>query len=108
MSYYYFRTVSLIQCYCFIIYQSINYIVMQIEAALAVDAIKVIQLTLAQLISNSTNIFKQTFRRGEVYNYNITKGVPCETEPPVPWMHGVALMQGMKNVSTCSNLVPQK
>lgn len=72
----------------------------QIEAALAVDAINVIQLTLSTLIANDTSIFKHTFRRGDVYNYNRSKGVPCDTEPPVPWMHGVALMEGMKRVIT--------
>ncbi|XP_053398486.1 glutamate receptor 2-like [Mercenaria mercenaria] len=73
-----------------------------IEAALAYDAVQVIHKTLAQLISNSTKIFKHTFRRGHVYNYNRTKGVPCESDDPlmplVPWMHGEAIMDGMKKL----------
>ncbi|KAH3842121.1 hypothetical protein DPMN_115609, partial [Dreissena polymorpha] len=79
-----------------------------IDAALAVDAIEVIQRTLRQLIENSSSIFKliensssifkHTFRRGEVYNHNRTRGVPCDADPPVPWMHGEALTQGMKKL----------
>jgi len=41
---------------------------------------------------------QHTFRRGEVYNYNRTRGVPCNGDPPVAWMHGQALMEGMKQV----------
>ena len=53
--------------------------------------------TLGLLIEESSVIFKHTFRRGDVYNFNRTKGVPC-VDPPVPWMHGARLMRGMKTV----------
>lgn len=46
-----------------------------------------------------SSYFQHTFRRGEVYNYNKTRGVPCTAEKPVPWMHGESLMTGMKDVS---------
>ncbi|WAR00270.1 GRIA2-like protein [Mya arenaria] len=69
-----------------------------IDAALAVDAITVIQKTLSQLIENSSNVFKHTFRRGMVYNYNQSRGVPCDADPPIPWMHGAALMDGIRNL----------
>ena len=62
------------------------------------DAFTVITKSLSLLIAKSTTAFKHTFRRGDVYNYNRTKGVPCTTDPPIPWMHGTSLMLGMKSV----------
>lgn len=69
----------------------------QLDVALAYDALKVIQMTIVQILANDSAAFKYTFRRREVYNYNKTKGVPC-IRPVVPWMHGDALITGMKKV----------
>ena len=70
----------------------------QYESALAVDAIEVITRTLKSMLTANKKIFKSTFRRKEVYNYNRTKGVPCTTNPPIPWMHGDAIMDEIKRV----------
>jgi hypothetical protein len=75
----------------------IYFLVFQIEAALAYDGIQVIHKTLAKLIAKERKIFKHTFRHGDVYNNNKTKGVPCESNDP--WMHGKAIMAEMRNVS---------
>ncbi|XP_052245576.1 glutamate receptor 2-like [Dreissena polymorpha] len=66
------------------------------EAALAVDAIHVISQALRGMVKSNSKIFQSTFRRGMVYNYNRTKGIPCTTQPPVPWMHGEAIMEQIK------------
>ncbi|KAL3878269.1 hypothetical protein ACJMK2_030634 [Sinanodonta woodiana] len=66
-----------------------------VEAALAVDSITVIQKTISKMVERSSSIFQHTFRRGDIYNYNKTKGVPCTANPPIPWMHGQSLMAGM-------------
>ncbi|KAH3717663.1 hypothetical protein DPMN_060565 [Dreissena polymorpha] len=50
------------------------------------------------MVKSNSKIFQSTFRRGMVYNYNRTKGIPCTTQPPVPWMHGEAIMEQIKMV----------
>ncbi|KAL4229867.1 Glutamate receptor 2 [Mactra antiquata] len=66
------------------------------EAALAVDAVSVITGALKGMVSSNPKIFQATFRRKEVYNYNETKGIPCHTTPPKPWMHGDDIMKHVK------------
>jgi hypothetical protein len=70
----------------------------QYEAALAVDAIFVVERALKAMVTENPKIFKSTFRRKEVYNNNRTKGIPCTTNPPIPWMHGEAIMAHIKTV----------
>ncbi|KAL5011717.1 hypothetical protein ScPMuIL_010268 [Solemya velum] len=69
----------------------------ELDAALAVDALRVIRVSVQMILANDSKAFKYTFRRREVYNYNKTKGVPC-IRPVVPWMHGDALINGMKKI----------
>ncbi|KAK3606319.1 hypothetical protein CHS0354_041953 [Potamilus streckersoni] len=76
---------------------------MTVEAALAVDSITVIQRTISKMVERSSSIFQHTFRRGDIYNYNKTKGVPCSANPPVPWMHGQSLMEGMTEIGGWSS-----
>ncbi|XP_045204260.2 glutamate receptor 3-like [Mercenaria mercenaria] len=68
------------------------------EAALAVDAIAVIERALKGMVTENSKIFQSTFRRKEVYNNNRTKGIPCTTHPPIPWMHGAAIMEQIKRL----------
>ncbi|KAL5012647.1 hypothetical protein ScPMuIL_011198 [Solemya velum] len=69
----------------------------ELDAALAVDALRAIRVSVEKILANDSNAFKYTFRRREVYNYNKTRGVPC-VRPVVPWMHGDALINGMKKI----------
>ncbi|XP_052792191.1 glutamate receptor 2-like [Mya arenaria] len=66
------------------------------EAALAVDAIEVVTRALKGMVKSNSKVFQSTFRRGAVYNYNRTKGIPCTTSPPIPWMHGDAIIEHIK------------
>ncbi|KAK3606415.1 hypothetical protein CHS0354_042068 [Potamilus streckersoni] len=68
------------------------------EAALAVDVIDVITRSLRNMVAENPKIFQSTFRRKEVYNYNRTQGIPCNTKPPVPWMHGNTIMDEIKEL----------
>ncbi|KAL3878192.1 hypothetical protein ACJMK2_030560, partial [Sinanodonta woodiana] len=66
--------------------------------ALAYDVIDVITRTLRNMVAENPKIFRSTFRRKEVYNYNRTQGIPCNTKPPMPWMHGNAIMEKIKEL----------
>ncbi|ESO90626.1 hypothetical protein LOTGIDRAFT_163822 [Lottia gigantea] len=58
------------------------------SAALIVDAVLSLDDAIESMLDNDTDVFRYTFRRKHVYNYNRTRGVPCTTDPPTPWMHG--------------------
>ncbi|KAK3719756.1 hypothetical protein RRG08_040059 [Elysia crispata] len=69
-----------------------------IKAALTVDSLKLIESAVSYLLKNDSEVFRHTFRRGELYNLNKTKGVPCSTRPPTPWMFGRTLFDLMREV----------
>ncbi|RUS87243.1 hypothetical protein EGW08_004995, partial [Elysia chlorotica] len=69
-----------------------------IKAALTVDSLKLIESAVSYLLNNDSEVFRHTFRRGELYNFNKTKGVPCSTRPPRPWMFGRTLFDLMREV----------
>ncbi|KAJ8317822.1 hypothetical protein KUTeg_004626 [Tegillarca granosa] len=69
---------------------------LQVDAALASDAVNVIVNAINQMLTNNTSILKTTFRRGDVYNYNRTRGIPCSEN--VPWMHGQELIKQIKQL----------
>ncbi|GFN90015.1 glutamate receptor [Plakobranchus ocellatus] len=70
-----------------------------VQAALTVDSLSVIESAVSSLLKNDSLIFRWTFRRGELYNLNKTKGIPCSTRPPAPWMFGKTLLDTMKEAS---------
>jgi len=51
------------------------------------DAVDVIVHGLRSLLQRNPDVFRRTFRRGQVFN-NETRGIRCEREPLVPWVHG--------------------
>ncbi|GIY84127.1 glutamate receptor 1, partial [Caerostris extrusa] len=55
--------------------------------ALAYDGTKVILDAYSRLLKKKPDIFRNNFRRGEVYN-NGTKGIDCRKLPVTPWEHG--------------------
>ncbi|XP_012945039.1 glutamate receptor 1 [Aplysia californica] len=67
-----------------------------VQAALTVDGLSVIEAAVAGMLENNSDIFRWIFRRGELYNLNRTKGIPCTTTPPTPWMFGPSLMDMIK------------
>jgi len=70
---------------------------LQLDAALTMDGVKVIVEGLSALISHSdSKLFRETFRRGQVYN-NGTRGIQCKPDSPV-WVHGRAIMNSFKQV----------
>ena len=70
----------------------------QLAAALSVDALEAIRRTLDNMVKRQHNVFLSTFRRGVVYNRNLTLGIPCNTRPAIPWMHGPVMMLAFKEV----------
>lgn len=68
------------------------------EAALTIDAIRVIDQGLYEMIKKDADVFRSTFRRGQVYN-NGTRGIACKAEQPVSWILGESIMKSFKQVS---------
>ncbi|GFN74318.1 glutamate receptor subunit protein glur5 precursor [Plakobranchus ocellatus] len=50
------------------------------------------------MVARKSDVFDKTFRRGTIYN-NSTKGIPCNTKPVLPWMHGEAIYNALKKVN---------
>ncbi|KAG8202102.1 hypothetical protein JTE90_010464 [Oedothorax gibbosus] len=57
------------------------------SVALAYDGTKVILDAYSRLLKKKPDIFRNNFRRGEVYN-NGTRGIDCRKIPVTPWEHG--------------------
>lgn len=70
---------------------------LQAEAALMYDVAKVILDSYSRLLKKNPNIFRNNFRRGEVYN-NGTKGIDCRRVPVLPWEHGEKIARIFKKV----------
>ncbi|KAL8581027.1 hypothetical protein ACOMHN_048061 [Nucella lapillus] len=70
-----------------------------VTAALTVDALKLIESGVAGMLQEDPDVFRWIFRRRVVYNYNRTRGIPCTTRPPVPWMHGTNILNKIKEKS---------
>ena len=62
------------------------------------DAVNVIVGGINRMLSGNPNIFRGTFRRGQVYN-NGSRGIQCKNDPPIPWTHGPDIMKAMRDVS---------
>jgi len=70
---------------------------LQLDAALTMDGVTAIVDGLSALISRTDSTpFRETFRRGQVYN-NGTRGIQCKPDSPV-WVHGRAIMNSFKQV----------
>jgi hypothetical protein len=75
-------------------------LMMQYEAALAVDAVTLIARGLTRMIVTNKDVFKHTLRNGKLYNNGTDKeGIDCDAEPVVPWVHGYDIMNAMREVS---------
>lgn len=67
-----------------------------VVAALTVDALSLMESGIAGMLAENKDVFRYIFRRGVVYNYNRTRGIPCNTRPPIPWMHGANILSKIK------------
>lgn len=72
-------------------------VVFQLEAALTMDAVSVIVRGLNNMLQIDPDVFRNTFRRGQVYN-NGTRGINCKSDPPIPWKHGPGIMKSFRRV----------
>ena len=70
---------------------------LQAEAALMYDVAKVILDAYSRLLRRNPDIFRNNFRRGEVYN-NGTRGIDCRRAPVLPWEHGERIARIFKKV----------
>ncbi|GFO45439.1 glutamate receptor [Plakobranchus ocellatus] len=70
----------------------------QTDSALSVDMVQAISSALDDMVARKSDVFDKTFRRGTIYN-NSTKGIPCNTKPVLPWMHGEAIYNALKKVN---------
>ncbi|XP_070196713.1 glutamate receptor 3-like [Littorina saxatilis] len=71
----------------------------ELAAALSVDALEAFRRALDNMVKRQHNVFLSTFRRGVVYNRNLTQGIPCYTRPAIPWMHGPVMMLAFKEIT---------
>lgn len=69
----------------------------RVESALLVDAASLLRETIHTMLKNDSTVFRSTFRRAKVYNYDLTQGIPCTGNKP--WMHGLNIMENLKKVT---------
>lgn len=62
------------------------------------DAVDTIVHGLRSLLRLNPDVFRRTFRRGQVFN-NETRGIQCDREPLVPWVHGRTILAHLHNVN---------
>ncbi|GFR03207.1 glutamate receptor 1 [Trichonephila clavata] len=67
------------------------------EVAQMYDATRVLLDAFNRLLKKKPDIFRNNFRRGEVYN-NGTKGINCHQTPVMPWEHGERIARFLKKV----------
>ncbi|GFY79507.1 glutamate receptor 1 [Trichonephila inaurata madagascariensis] len=65
------------------------------EVAQMYDATRVLLDAFNRLLKKKPDIFRNNFRRGEVYN-NGTKGINCHQTPVMPWEHGERIARFLK------------
>jgi len=70
----------------------------QVDVALMMDAVDTIVHGLRSLLMLNPDVFRRTFRRGQVFN-NETRGIQCDREPLVPWVHGRTILAHLHNVN---------
>jgi len=70
----------------------------QVDMALMMDAVDIIVHGLRSLLMRNPDVFKRTFRRGQVFN-NETRGIQCDRDPLVPWVHGRTILTHLLNVN---------
>ena len=62
------------------------------------DAVDIIVHGLRSLLMRNPDVFRRTFRRGQVFN-NETRGIQCDRDPLVPWVHGRTILSHLHNVN---------
>ena len=67
------------------------------EAALAIDAVKVVEQGLHSFFEKEQEVLRLIFRHGNVYNGGV-RGVHC-VEPFKPWINGSLVLSYLKNAS---------
>jgi ionotropic glutamate receptor len=68
-----------------------------VNAVLMMDAVDVIIHGLTSLLVDSPEVFRNTFRRGQVFN-NETRGIQCRRYPPSPWIYGRHILNHLRRV----------
>jgi len=68
------------------------------EMALMMDAVDIIVHGLRSLLIHNPDVFRRTFRRGQVFN-NETRGIQCNRDPLVPWVHGHTILSHLLSVN---------
>ncbi len=61
------------------------------------DGAKVLLDTYSRLLVKYSDLFRNNFRRGEIYN-NGSKGIDCRRSPVIPWEHGTKIRNIMRKV----------
>ena len=70
----------------------------QVDVALMMDAVDVIVHGLRSLLIHKPEVFRKSFRRGQVFN-NETRGIHCDRDPIVPWVHGRTILKHLLDVN---------
>ncbi len=77
-----------------------HFIFLQLEAALTMDAVNLMVGGINRMLTKNPEVFKGTFRRGQVYN-NGSRGIQCKNDPPIPWKHGPDITNAIRSVRFC-------
>ncbi|GFS00803.1 glutamate receptor subunit protein GluR5 precursor, partial [Elysia marginata] len=72
---------------------------LQTDAALAVDMLETLSIALEDMVARQPDVFHYTFRRGRIYNMNLTEGIQCNAKPLLRWMHGQQIYNALKKVN---------
>ncbi|RUS81760.1 hypothetical protein EGW08_010452 [Elysia chlorotica] len=51
------------------------------------------------MVAQEPEVFQYTFRRGKLFNMNLTEGIPCNANPVLPWMHGQQIYDTLRKVT---------
>ncbi|XP_053207779.1 glutamate receptor 1-like [Panonychus citri] len=71
---------------------------LSVDSALMLDGTRVILDTLNRLLRKKPDIFRNNFRRGQVYN-NGSRGIDCKMQPLIPWEHGKEIARYMQKTN---------
>jgi len=75
-----------------------NSYALQLQSALLVDAITAIGQGLRATVGTAEDVFKTSFRRGQLYN-DVTAGLQCQGAPLRRWIHGPSISKYIRQVS---------
>jgi len=69
-----------------------------LEAALMIDSVDVLTRGLTTAITQSQDVFRNSFRRGQFVYYDQTRGMQCRDEQITSWNHGHTILNHLRRI----------